>query len=220
MCIRDRPIFDASSSQNIYVWSMYSHTHQWGKDYDVWMRNPNNSKGTHVYDASTMDGDPNGVQIGYDYQHPPTRRWEYPFLATPIDEGFIHEAVFNNTGPNDVMWGLTSDDEMMVFVLMYLDDTTGLGAGGSVSAIAPNTTPKGLNIYPNPFNRAAIINLPFIEGNTCTLELYDILGNKVRRIENIVSEKVVLNKNDLPTGTYLLKLTTKDQTFIEKLMID
>jgi hypothetical protein len=216
----NQPIFDASNTQNIYVWSMYSHTHQWGKDYDVWMRNSNNTKGTQVYDASTMDGDPNGVQIGYDYQHPPTRRWEYPFLATPADEGFIHEAVFNNTGPNDVMWGLTSDDEMMVFVLMYLDDTTGLGGPAITSGQDPATDTKGLHIYPNPFSKSAIINLPFNAGKGYTLDLYDMLGNKVRRIENIADQQVLLKKGELTPGLYVLELNTKGHTYKEKLMID
>jgi len=133
---------------DMYVWSMMSHTHKWGKDYDIWHRNPDGSKGDKIYDASNMGGDPNGVTIGYDYQHPPTKRWGYPFLRVPLSEGLIHEAVFNNTGVVPVSWGPSSDDEMMIMGLMFLNDTTGLG--NTALGIKENNTSASVSLYPNP----------------------------------------------------------------------
>ena len=133
---------------DMFVWSMMSHTHKWGKDYDIWHRNPDGTKGDKIYDASNMGGDPNGVTIGYDYQHPPTKRWDYPFLRVPLSEGLIHEAVFNNGGASPVFWGPTSDDEMMIMGLMFLNDTAGLGA--TPLSIKENKIKDIVSICPNP----------------------------------------------------------------------
>tara|TARA_B100000683_G_scaffold255272_1_gene274713 strand:- start:714 stop:2339 length:1626 start_codon:yes stop_codon:yes gene_type:complete len=202
-----QPLFDPVNTQNIYVWSMYTHTHQWGKDYDVWMRNPNGSKGDKVYDASFMNGDPNGVQIGYDYQHPPTRRWEYPFLTTAVNEGLIHEAVYNNTGPNDVTFGLTSDDEMMVFVLMYVEDTTGLG---NVLSNIPETGNLDIaNVYPNPSSNLFHFRLNKIEENL-VIKVFDLSGKMLLSKALIYGEPCAVSTPS--SGLFIYKIEKESKT--------
>jgi len=194
-----------SSSENIYVWAMSSHTHQWGRDYDIWHRNPNGSKGSKIYDASNMDGDPSGVTIGFDYQHPPTRRWDYPFLSVPINEGFIHEAVFNNTGSNTVYWGPTSDDEMMIMGLMYLEDTTGLANYSQTSLdIETNLRPKNLNLYPNPNNGHFMLDIT--NSNDLDFILTDISGKILYKAEISGNYKTLISLESLNKGVYIYEL--------------
>ena len=199
-----------TSTDNIYVWSMSSHTHQWGRDYDIWHRNPDGSKGTKVYDASNLEGDPNGVTIGYDYQHPPTIRWEYPFLSAPINEGFIHEAKFNNTGSSSVYWGPTSDDEMMIMALMYLEDTTGL-ANNTQTGIDAKLSPKSsyINLYPNPNNGEFSIETSHL--NDLEFIIHDITGKRLFS-SKIVNGKKQVFLNSLNSGLYFYEINDNNSS--------
>ncbi|HIF14290.1 MAG TPA: T9SS type A sorting domain-containing protein [Bacteroidetes bacterium] len=203
-----------TSNENIYVWSMGSHTHQWGKDYDIWQRNIDGSKGDKIYDASNMDGDPSGVTIGFDYQHPPTRRWGYPFLDVPINEGFIHEAVFNNTGSNSVYWGPTSNDEMMIMGLMYLEDTTGLANYSETSLdIETDRISKNLNLYPNPNNGHFILDIT--KSNDLDFILTDISGKILYKAEIKGNNKTPISLESLNKGVYIYELKD-NETSIKK----
>ena len=197
---------------------MGTHTHQWGRDYDVWLRNSDGSKGEKLLDASNMDGMPGGVAIGYDYQHPPNRLWEYPFLEVSTGEGFIHEAVYNNSGPVPVQWGPTSQDEMMIFGYLYVTDTTGLGNFG-VGIENMSKTSKCLNIYPNPFDSEATLSFSNPDNKAYTLMVYDLFGRRIMIRENITSESVGIKKEGLKTGVYLVKLSSFNKTLTGRLFV-
>ena len=185
-------VFDASLTNDLHVWSATSHTHQWGKDYDAWLRNPDGSKGEKFYDASNMGGEPNGVQIGYDYQHPPTRTWDYPFFTIPISEGFIHEGKYNNTGSAASQWGSTSGDEMMIMGLMYVLDTAGLGAL-SIQDKEPLSPVDAITIFPNPSNGAFNIRVNKMLENA-RIKLFDISGK-------LIAQQKLINGNPLQLRT-------------------
>ncbi len=116
-----------------YLWGITSHTHQWGTDYNIFMRDANGNQGAQIFDAEYLDGDPNGIYIGYDYQHPPTRYF-LPYLPIKNNEGLLQEAHYVNNGPSAVTFGLESDDEMMLSISYFLNDTTGLAACAGTSA--------------------------------------------------------------------------------------
>ena len=80
-----------------------------------------------IYDASCPNGIPGCASPFFDYQHIPMRYFEPLYtVQTGASGGFFHEASWLNDGPSPVWFGATSDDEMMVLVMMYLTDTTGL----------------------------------------------------------------------------------------------
>ena len=112
--------------QGMYVWATTCHTHQLGQDYDIYVTDAGGNDIDHFYDGSCFtDGVPGCDTEFYDYQHPPTRVFDdYHFLSN--QQGIRHEATYVNNGPEDVGWGLTSEDEMMLFFLFYVFDTTGL----------------------------------------------------------------------------------------------
>jgi len=123
-------------SNDIFVWLMTSHTHQWGVDFDIYKRNIDGSQGLQYFDASNLYGHPDSAFIGYDYDRPPTRIFE-PFLFVPKNEGLIQVASWVNNGPNNpVTWGYTSEDEMMIMVISYVTDTTGLSILTNAAPIA------------------------------------------------------------------------------------
>ena len=110
---------------DIHLWGMMGHTHKYGRDYKVYKR-IGGQKGEMIYDASCAQGIPGCVSPFFDYRHIPFRYFNDGFepLTMNFSNGLIHEASWLNDGPFSVNFGFTSDDEMMVLVIMYLDDIT------------------------------------------------------------------------------------------------
>jgi len=82
--------------------------------------------------------------------------------------------------------------------------------------------------YPNPFNPTTTIEYQLSEQTFVTLEIFDILGKKVRTLANSSqstgSYKVIWDgKNgsgkSVPTGVYLYRLSTEKQSAIRKLIL-
>ena len=290
---------------DIFVWGMTSHTHQWGVDFDIYKRNPDGTKGEHYFDGSNLYGHPDCLYLGYDYDRPPGINFE-PFLFVPKNEGLIQVASYVNTGPNNpVTWGITSEDEMMIMVLLYVKDTTGLSpplnnapvtmadAATTDSAVAvvidvqandndpdgdplttticsnPNNgiasvindtsiqyTPNsgftgtdsliyvvwdngkplsysmakviitvtsplvGINdnvlnsqlirIFPNPFSDKTILFLPQNDPGL-SFTLYDVLGAKVKQIDGINSQQIIIKRNNLSSGVYFYQVSRKNE---------
>ena len=113
--------------QGMYLWATTCHTHALGQDYDIYVTDAIGTTDLeHIYDGSCFtDGVPGCATEFYDYQHPPTRVFDdYYWLSN--QQGIRHEASYINNGPEDVGFGLTSDDEMMLYFFFYVLDTTGL----------------------------------------------------------------------------------------------
>ena len=69
-----------------------------------------------------------------------------------------------------------------------------------------------LSIYPNPFNNSTIIEFVNKERFIYKLCVFDLLGNKVRHINNISVNKLVFEKGDLNPGTYFIELSSGELT--------
>jgi len=197
---------------DIFVWGMTSHTHQWGVDFDIYKRNTDGNRGVQYFDASHMYGHPDSTLYVYNYDRPPARTFK-PFLLVPKNEGFIQEASYVNTGPNNpVTWGITSEDEMMIMVITYVTDTTGLpDAPTAPTTIGENdfSINDNIKIYPNPFSNETTLELPDKE---LTFILYNVLGKEVKRIENIHSPKIIIGRGNLSGGIYFYKIIEESYT--------
>ncbi|MCG8330443.1 MAG: T9SS type A sorting domain-containing protein [Chitinophagales bacterium] len=188
----------------IYVWGVMGHTHQYGTGYKVYERLPGGMQGDLIYDASCPQGTPGCVSPFFDYQHIPMRYFEplRPTLMTPL-YGLIHEASWVNDGPFPVNFGPTSDDEMMVMVIMYTEDITGVV--DTEEAIIPE---EGALVYPNPASNNIDFQLP---GNAkaSQVQLLDANGKIVlerNKLENTFSMDV----SPLPSGLYFYRLTSME----------
>ncbi|MBI9070946.1 MAG: T9SS type A sorting domain-containing protein [Melioribacteraceae bacterium] len=85
-----------------------------------------------------------------------------------------------------------------------------------------------LQNYPNPFNPATTIEytLPNIKAghaSSLRLEIFDILGRKIRTLVNEVqssgNHKVIFNASDLSSGTYFYKLIFNGKSQIRKMIL-
>jgi hypothetical protein len=78
--------------------------------------------------------------------------------------------------------------------------------------------PIRTSIYPNPFSTSAIIK---INKNLkeATLQIYNSLGQEIKRIQHIFGREVKLERDNLVIGVYLLRLTEESRIIMENKII-
>jgi hypothetical protein len=244
--------FSASNSlSNASIWTLTSHTHKYGKNYDIFLKNADGSKGRMVYDGTYnyLQGFDTGV---YDWEHPPTALFE-PFLNLAdtvnngqVPNGLIHEATFQNFGPRAVTFGFTSEDEMMIYCVQYVDGVYDIPANpswtstctsetyvnpcmkDSISNGIANTASNsvlGLNIYPNP--SAGITNIDYNVSDNATVvtvEVVNLLGEKVmvlasNELQTVGQHQYQLDGSALGQGIYLVRLLLDGRVSTQKLIV-
>lgn len=80
-----------------------------------------------------------------------------------------------------------------------------------------------LQNYPNPFNSTTIISYTLSEGAFARIELYDMLGRKVRMlVEDFKTPgtyNVKLERGDLPSGVYFYRLVAGPKVIVRKAVL-
>lgn len=186
------PFYTPGSTDKWNIWVLSSHTHQWGRDYDIYKRNPDGSKGTQLYEGFYNTGYTFN-QGYYDWAHPAVREFD-PLETINLSEGLIQEARFNNTGNSNVYFGLTTEDEMMLYIIQY----TLNGSGASVNT--ETKTANSLEIFPNPYKNSTNIKYSIHQPSYVTLEVFNMLGEKIHTI---------IDENQLP-GSYNHHFSAKE----------
>ncbi len=190
----------------IFVWGMMGHTHKYGTDYKVYKRLSNGQKGELIYDASCPQGIPGCISPFFDYRHIPMRYFE-PLKPITINflNGLIHEASWVNDGPASVNFGPTSNDEMMVLIVMFTTDTTGLVSGAPDRGLSLGN----VRVSPNPARNGALFQLP--EGvNDASITLFDLEGRIVRPAEPVLGALYHFERKSLPAGAYIYQITDRN----------
>ncbi len=91
-------------------------------------------------------------------------------------------------------------------------------------AFAPSLTKDAdLRIYPNPVKGRATVNF-FIGGNSeVSLDLLDLSGNKIRRLERGMKQAgthaIPLDGSDLTTGVYIVRMQSGNRLFRQKILL-
>jgi len=208
-------VVSSNNLGEIFVWGIMGHTHKYGRDYKVYKRE-SFQQGALIYDAACPGGIPGCASPFFDYQHIPIG---YHLPLMPLDmgfgNGFIHEASWINDGPFPVNFGPTSDDEMMVLVLMYTEDELDIGTATNEADVF-----EGLKVSPNPMSEGAIVELP-AELGELTFRMYDMLGKEVRNESGIQSNRFEIRKGNLQPGMYIFAIEhVKGQRKTGKLIIE
>ncbi len=193
---------------DIHIWGLMGHTHKYGTGYQVFTRN-GFTQGEMIYDGSCAEGVPGCVSPAFDYQHIPIRYFE-PFLPATLNfnEGLAHTATYVNNGPSSVNFGVTSDDEMMVLIIMYTEDTTGVIFTGNQAIEMPL---DAIQVYPNPASNQFMVDIP-VEVVATRFQLFDMMG---REIENqmVMEHRFMVSCEELPQGMYLYRVETNEGQF-------
>lgn len=92
----------------------------------------------------------------------------------------------------------------------------------STSTIIKEDLQSGkVTIYPIPFDEYVIIEFENEHSETCIFTLFDITGNVVLRIDNIITDKIKIERNNLIRGVYIFKIENKTNQNIQgKLLIE
>jgi len=200
----------------VYLWSLTSHAHKASVDYDIYQPVAGQQP-KHIYDASCSGGVPGCSNLVYDYERPPTRYFN-PFLETIPANGVIHKATYINNGPEPLTWNWTSEGEMMVFVMRYLFDTTGVKiVNNPIIDIEEFEEPK-FRVWPNPAKSSVQIFAPTHFTENFTVTLTDINGKNL--INNKLTNTNVLNIEDLKSGIYLISIfsATNQRLYHQKIL--
>lgn len=90
----------------------------------------------------------------------------------------------------------------------------------NVSGILENSLSfKKINIYPNPFTSSTIMEIGQIMKDA-TLIVYNIYGQQIKQIKNISGQKIILTRDNLPSGQYFVHLTQDNKVITnDKLVI-
>jgi len=97
-----------------------------------------------------------------------------------------------------------------------------------VTSVNPSPTRKPTSIslfqnYPNPFNPSTIISYQLPRNTFVTLDIYDMLGRKVKTMINELqtagTHSVMLNGSNLASGVYFYRLKTEESEQARKLIL-
>lgn len=104
----------------------------------------------------------------------------------------------------------------------YYDDLTEVNE----SYVIPDKRYNSI-VYPNPFNHSVIIGMTDISGSDITVEIYDILGNMIRKLnrgggsnglDGLIWYGKNTSGNDVGTGIYFAKIISPNITTTAKLL--
>ncbi len=208
--------FIEGSEEYIDVWRLNPHTHAYGVDYDIFLRNEDGSKGEQVYEGFyNYDFDYN--QGYYDYSHASHRSFDEA-LRIKLSEGLIFEATYNNPGTETVGFGLTTDDEMFVGYFVYTNvDSTDLV--NTSTYMLDNENVVSADFYPNPVEDRLTIQIENLSVNA-ELNIYDLSGKNIfnKKIEAGTMNEVI-NLDELMNGTYIIELgSNKEILYSQKII--
>lgn len=166
-------------------------------------------------------------QGSYDFQKP---------VVIPIGTKLQSEAVYDNTSnndqnpfnpPQDISLGEATTNEMMLFYMSYLaykngDENiiidTATHQPHYNNCVTKNVSIRNTSIdnlvrlYPNPTNN--IINIVLQNKSPYSIEIYNILGEKMVSENNLES----LNIIEWTNGIYFVKVSQGNKLFIEKIV--
>ncbi len=214
---------DTNETHMWKIWQLYTHTHKYGTDYDVFRRNANGTTGDQLYEGwYSYEQD---YMVGY-YRTGVDVTFEYfpddSLLEIDPRIGLVHRAKWRNTnGPDPIIWGLTSAEEMMVMGFQYIQ--------GDV--LAPLSIAKNdkeniqFKVFPNPAIDAVHLNYVLEQASDIRIEFTNLLGETAFALEqknkpagNYLEE--VDLKHHLSAGMYNIIFRTKNAVTTRKIVIE
>lgn len=110
--------------------------------------------------------------------------------------------------------------------LDFIADSSGISIPAITGIIQNlNKEQAQLTVYPNPHNGVLFIQLSLQKESLVKLELYNVIGDKVVNLDNVVAKsgqtKIQINAKEhrLGQGIYFLKITLDNKTVITKKII-
>lgn len=195
----------------LFIWAMSCHTHKYGHDFNIYKQTEDGEFGQQIFDGACVatSGVPGCLDEIYDYKHPPTRYWE-SMLPIKWEDGIKYETTWINDGPETVGFGLTSNDEMMVMMYFFVDDTTGLNLPVAINN--QSQAENQIQLFPNPATDKVYISSA-LNLTDATISIADINGRIVRmQLTQSLSTSMnyyQVDVSNLQKGMYLINIIDK-----------
>lgn len=115
-----------------------------------------------------------------------------------------------------IFMGGANEDSVTITVstLPLLADTNGIENTicFDVDGIRENSQFDPVKVFPNPFSTQTTLETTQHLQNA-TLAIYNTTGQKVKQLENINGQEIILQRANLPAGLYYFKITQHNQVF-------
>jgi len=103
-------------------------------------------------------------------------------------------------------------------LLMYSDS---LWDPGTLLSVEPNLPEINLlKIYPNPARDYFICSVDGVDLSLATVELFNIIGERVNPNINISNSKILFGTSELSNGFYLMRVTQAGKTYTGKIIVE
>lgn len=77
-----------------------------------------------------------------------------------------------------------------------------------------------VNLYPNPVISTSILSIENLEDNLAALDIFSILGGKIRTITFNKNRQIIINNSDFQSGLYIYRVITKTKIITGKFEIN
>jgi hypothetical protein len=108
-----------------------------------------------------------------------------------------------------IVAGITSD-RPHIGTLFTLDDLAFTG-NVPIGINEQSTKNAFVSVAPNPFNNETTLSFHDVQLNHASLEVYDVLGNKVRVMNDLNGDNVIFNRDGLSDGIYFYNLVNGNE---------
>jgi hypothetical protein len=219
---------DGSNRQSIgemrYIWNMTSHSHKYGVDYDIYVRDSTGAVADKIYEGF-YDYANGGIDLGfYDWEHPSTKVWPdlLPVHFGKINgnnSGLVARTTWNVTQSLPVTFGFTTNDEMQLFYYNYTSQPLPV-----VNSITDNVQ-KGIDfqVIPNPMNNNGKIVYSLDKAAEVGATIVDVTGKEVastkEELRNEGTYEISLGSENLSKGIYFAKLSVNGTVSTKKFIV-
>lgn len=201
--------------KTFYFWTIQAHTHKFGIDYDMFMRNEDGSKGEQIYEGF-YNVDYSFNQGYYDYAHPAIRTFD-DFLEVDMNKGLLFEATWLNNTPDTIPFGFTTEEEMFITYYQYTEQLPSSVKDGKKNI-------SSIDVFPNPSRDNINLSYTLKKAGHAVVELFNLTGSKIKTVVNAVQAagkhilKIKSEDEQLAPGTYFVSVTVDGETNTKKIV--
>ncbi len=193
------------------IWQISSHTHKFGADFDIYVRDSTNGNlGPQIYEGY-YNRDYTFNQGYYDWAHPAIRIFD-SLYTVHASEGLIFRTRYANTSGNIVTFGLTTNDEMQLSTYLYVNKHEVVSVGGIPAAIID---PYRFEVYPNPLEDVTHVDFGGVR-RSGSYAIMDINGKTIANGDFKQRTDFTLQQPELAAGVYMLQITLDNGKVLSK----
>lgn len=152
-------------------------------------------------------------------------------VGTPLN-GAINVTISGGTSPYSSTWSNSANTEDLTAIAAGVYTTTVTDANGctasktdTVDFFVSITLVDGsysINMYPNPTQGVAYVDVKLDAANDVTVEVYNVAGQIVDKVKEygVTNAKIALDLTQHAAGVYNTKITIGDKTITQRLIVN